>query len=186
MLSPSRVKYAVFRNRRTGSIFEIDYNSTGSFSFNEKYTEAPWFFYANGEKVRSKWGCPKLVYEMERKMRLGNINLSEEEEVLGQWTARVRGSMMSVSNVLPGRDPAVCLHIILLPDSFIFVSEQQSVNLPRHALVCKGGVQLREYPGGVKAALALIGLEEKVLIVEGPRVDDPMNILARLELAQVK
>jgi hypothetical protein len=98
----------------------------------------------------------------------------------------VRGSMMSVSNVLPGRDPAVCLHIILLHDSFIFVSEQQSVNLPRHALVCKGGVQLREYPGGVKAALALIGLEEKVVIVEGPRVDDPMNILARLKLAQVR
>mmetsp|Transcript_14986 Transcript_14986/g.34674 ORF Transcript_14986/g.34674 Transcript_14986/m.34674 type:complete len:760 (-) Transcript_14986:164-2443(-) len=162
--SPSRLKYACFRNRRSGSTLEIDFHSSGSFKFAEKYTETPWYFYSNGVQIRSEWSNPRLAYEMERRMRTGHLHVSGETEQLGTWTARVHGTVMSISCILPGRDPRACVHIILEPDNFCFVSEQVSVNLPRVSLICRSGVTLR--PFNVDQALALIGMRDIKMVRE--------------------
>ncbi len=60
---------------------------------------------------------------------------------------------MHITNQANGRDIAACMHIILTPDVFVYVSESVSPNILRRAFSSSRGVQLKDMSVGMYACM---------------------------------
>lgn len=65
---------------------------------------------------------------------------------------------MHIVNETPGRLLAACVHIVLTPDDFLYVSECVSPTVSRRACTSVRGLQLKAIEP--KEVLGMIGLEE--------------------------